>query len=243
MDITSGLIIAQPWINKIINGEKDWEMRTKHCKKRGYIGLIEKGTGMVVAIAKLTKSTGPYSRQDMLNNPHRHGIPKEMINSGEVDQWQYAWNLEYIKKLTPAVSYQHKSGAVTWVTLDRQAQEAIYSQASKAIAIEASATYPFRTVQIQEANLKYNHIYLSRIIDFFPEDCIGGPNQASAASRLLSVSYDKSDTIATDIDGKHKFFRARGKSIRNFFTENKIKAGDQVNIEKISAYRYRLTKT
>ena len=42
-----GLIVDEPWISKILAGEKIWEMRSKTTAVRGQIGLIRKGSGAV----------------------------------------------------------------------------------------------------------------------------------------------------------------------------------------------------
>ena len=263
MEITSALIIDRPWINKILNGEKDWEMRSTQCSKKGYIGLIEKGTGMVVGIAKLHRSSGPYSRTEMIRNIHRHGIPADMIDSGSVDKWNYAWELGYIQRLTPPVPYTHRSGAVTWVTLDDKAQQTISAQRDipqemietanslspelpiKEIAVTSALTVdpslPFRTVEISDGNINNNHIYLRNIIDFFPDDTIGGKNKTESAPRTLSIKYDTDIEVETDIAGDKKIFRSRT-GVKNFFTDNDIKAGDRVKITRLTPYTYRLTK-
>lgn len=53
MRITKALIIADPWIEYILDGSKTWEMRSKSTSYQGWIGLIGKGTGKVKGIAEL----------------------------------------------------------------------------------------------------------------------------------------------------------------------------------------------
>ena len=48
------LIIRQPWIGKILDGSKTWEMRGRPTSIRGRIGLIEQGSGMIVGEATLS---------------------------------------------------------------------------------------------------------------------------------------------------------------------------------------------
>lgn len=38
------LIIIKPWLEKILSGEKDMEIRGSRTHKRGVIGLIESGS-------------------------------------------------------------------------------------------------------------------------------------------------------------------------------------------------------
>ena len=53
MTVARGLIIDAPWIDHILEGRKDWEMRSQATSVRGWIGLIRKGSGQVVGIARL----------------------------------------------------------------------------------------------------------------------------------------------------------------------------------------------
>lgn len=263
MDITHALIIDQPWISKILHSKKDWEMRSTHCRKRGYIGLIAKGTGTIVGIAKVTDSLGPFSHSEMIANVHRHQIPEADITSGKVDKWNHAWQLGLVKKLDSPIPYQHKNGAVTWVKLNDQAQTMIAHQiisSQHKIPGTASVTeqietnqQPFpqktairenlnqRTVIISGGNIRRNHIYLSSIIDFFPSDSIGGSNKNSAAPKVLSVTFDNGITINTDIAGDKKIFRSRS-GFSDFFKNNQIKAGDSVVIKKLGRYSYRIER-
>jgi hypothetical protein len=64
-DVSRGLIIDQPWIGKILRGEKTWEMRSTRTSIRGPIALIEKGSGTVVGVASILSSLCPMSLQDI----------------------------------------------------------------------------------------------------------------------------------------------------------------------------------
>ncbi len=266
MKINSALIIDRPWITKILNGEKDWEMRSTHCSKRGHVGLIEKGTGLVVGIAKLKQSSGPYSQAQMIENMHRHCIPEEMITSGTVDKWNHAWEITHIKKLSPAVPYQHKNGAVTWVTLDAAAQLSIEKQLNtpqttietdnthiaetiiEALVIPPAAVpsaektdISSRTIGVSAGNIKNNHIYLKSILDFFPPDTIGGKNKSELASCTVTVDYGAGVTVETDIAGDKKIFRKRT-WVKDFFARNQFQPGDRIVINKIAPYCYSVCK-
>lgn len=58
------LIVRQPWIEKILSGEKTWEMRSKRTLVRGRIGLIEQGTGLIVGECDLIHSGMPLDKLD-----------------------------------------------------------------------------------------------------------------------------------------------------------------------------------
>jgi hypothetical protein len=124
----SGLIIKDPYISRILNGQKTWEMRSTKTSKQGLIALIKKGSGHIYGVASLVDVKGPLSRETMLNSIEQHTIDKSRIESGEVDKWKYAWVLQDAKKLSNPVSYQHKSGAVIWVNLDSSVSNAVSEQ-------------------------------------------------------------------------------------------------------------------
>ena len=137
--ITRGLIIRQPWIGKILSGEKDWEMRSSATKLRGPIALIESGSGKIVGVAEITDVEGPMNPAQVAFNQARHRIPHEMIESGAVAKWNTAWVLENVQKLETPVPYKHPSGAVIWVNLDDETQQALASALAAKPAKPANA--------------------------------------------------------------------------------------------------------
>lgn len=128
MKVESGLIIAEPWIDKILQGTKVWEMRSRGTSKRGWIGLIRKGSKQVVGVACLDGVGAALSREEMLASVSQHGIPESMIRSGAVDSWNTPWKFSRVVRLARPVGYQHKSGAVTWVLLEEHVQREIALQ-------------------------------------------------------------------------------------------------------------------
>jgi len=125
--ITKALIIDEPWISRIIKGEKDWEMRSTASRIRGPIGLIRKGSLQVVGIADLHHVSGPYENDQLVAFTHHHTIPSVMFDEPGY-KWRYAWEFRNAHPLTIPVSYQHKNGAVTWVELNTEASEMIAQQ-------------------------------------------------------------------------------------------------------------------
>lgn len=55
MPTISAIPIKAPWIKMILNGSKEWEIRSKFTKKLGPVALIQSGTGTVVAMAKIAE--------------------------------------------------------------------------------------------------------------------------------------------------------------------------------------------
>lgn len=123
MNVNRGLIIADPWIEHILEGRKDWEMRAQATATRGWFGLIRKGSGQVVGIARLVDCGKALSQSEMIANIDHHRIPEVMIRRGEVEKWVVPWKLSDIIPLEKPVPYEHKSGAVTWVALSTEVAE------------------------------------------------------------------------------------------------------------------------
>src|SRR5690554_830796 len=124
IDVSRGLIIDQPWIGKILRGEKTWEMRSTRTSIRGPIALIEKGSGTVVGVASILSSLGPMSLQDISNNKLKHRVGPEIYTQHDY-KWNHAWVLGEVRPLSHPVKYRHKPGAVIWVELDATAREAL----------------------------------------------------------------------------------------------------------------------
>ena len=103
------LIISQPWIDLILNGEKTWEMRSKETKIQGWIGLVEKGTKTIVGIAKLDSSFFIY---DVQNHFSEHRINYTGPND-KLLKYKWAWVLNTATRIEPP--YIHPRGALIWV--------------------------------------------------------------------------------------------------------------------------------
>jgi hypothetical protein len=126
--VERGLIIRERWINLILKGEKTWEMRSQRTNVRGAVALIQQGTGLVVGTACLTDSLAPLSRESYMNHRDRHAIPESMLDEVLDARWIYPWVLSDARRLPVAVPYVHKSGAVTFVMLDKSVIDALTRQ-------------------------------------------------------------------------------------------------------------------
>ncbi|CCE03760.1 hypothetical protein [Bradyrhizobium sp. STM 3809] len=117
-------IIREPWISEILAGRKTWEMRSRPVKTRGLIGLIRKGSGQVVATARLIDSPASLNVESYTKTVHLHRIPLEQQASVIAQGWVYPWILADVRPLHPSVPYSHKGG-VGWVTLDSEVETEI----------------------------------------------------------------------------------------------------------------------
>jgi len=131
-DVSRGLIIDQPWIGKILRGEKTWEMRSSRTSIRGPVALIEKGTGTVVGVASILDSLGPLSLQDISESKAKHRVGPEIYTQQDY-KWTHAWVLGGVMPFKNPVRYRHKPGAVIWVELDASAREALQQAFMEAV--------------------------------------------------------------------------------------------------------------
>jgi hypothetical protein len=115
----SALIVDTPHIDNILSGKKIWEMRFRHEKRRGPIGLIQKGyPGKIIGVAEMIDSLGPFSREEMLANQSKHLMTPERIDGPKTSKYRYAWVLKNAKRLKQPIVFKYESGPVIWVNLD-----------------------------------------------------------------------------------------------------------------------------
>ena len=125
-NVERALVVDEPWISAILQGKKTWEMRKTACHKRGRVGLIRKGSGLVVGTAVLAASLAPLdSREAYADAEPRHRIPPDRQGHAFDDGWRTPWVLESVRPLLTPVPYDHPNGAVIWVTLQPSVTAAI----------------------------------------------------------------------------------------------------------------------
>ncbi|MFC3167727.1 hypothetical protein [Paracoccus fontiphilus] len=84
-------------------------------------------------------------------------------------------------------------------------------------------------------NIRNSHINLSKLLNMFPEDAIGGKNKTEAAPRQIRVEWGGPQHVITDIDGSKFIFRSRG-WVRRFFEASQAKEGDIVVVTETAPY-------
>lgn len=119
MNFESALIIREPWITKILNGEKTWEMRSKPTSKRGWIGLVAQGGNHVLGAARLVDSRLPLTRKTYSEFEAQHAIPPDLVDDVMANNWVFPWVLTDVVRFDVPVPYETRPGAVQFVTLDR----------------------------------------------------------------------------------------------------------------------------
>lgn len=124
----SAIIIRDPWIGHILARQKTWEMRSAPTAKRGPVCLIRKGSGTIVGVARLVDSLPPLTPATYGLHQSRHRIPETMHEEVIAAGWVHPWVLAEVITLAEPVPYQHKSGAVIFVTLAPEEVAAVADQ-------------------------------------------------------------------------------------------------------------------
>jgi hypothetical protein len=77
--IQSALIVARPWVDLLLSGEKRIEIRSIRTKKREVIGLIAKGTKLIVGVARVVDCEGPLSVAELTDLHPAHLVPQSSL--------------------------------------------------------------------------------------------------------------------------------------------------------------------
>ncbi|MDW8084240.1 MAG: ASCH domain-containing protein [Candidatus Caldarchaeum sp.] len=103
-----GLIVKQPFANRIITGRKKRELRlwpppTNRMNRKIYL----LSGGYALGIVKIVGVEGPARRVRSLRL-------KGVRNKAAI-RYRYAWLLKVVKKFRKPVRYKHPRGAQVWV--------------------------------------------------------------------------------------------------------------------------------
>jgi hypothetical protein len=132
-----GLVVRSPWIERILNGEKVWEIRGSRTEKRGPIALIKSGSGLVYGTVELVDVIGPLTPEEMRTGFDKHTIPLDILAEGMPYKKPYAWVLRGPKMFERPVPYTHPQGAVIWIRFgEEQELSEIFIQAGLSAATE-----------------------------------------------------------------------------------------------------------
>ena len=111
--ITHALIIRKGPLDKILRGNKTWEVRGSDTKRRGLIALIEGGSGLIVGACELVTTVGPLTLATLQRNARKAGFRAD----GLYYERTFAWVLRGAQRLRRPVPYRHRRGVVIWARL------------------------------------------------------------------------------------------------------------------------------
>ncbi len=106
------IVVKKFWLDKILSGEKDWEIRGAQTARRGWIHLAEsKASGQLMGRARLVDCK-PVSRRSFTKHFRHHCV----TNLADVMYEKiYAWVLQGAERFEKPFDYEHHHGAVIWV--------------------------------------------------------------------------------------------------------------------------------
>lgn len=119
LNVQRALIIREPWISKILSGEKTWEMRSGPTSLRGWIGLAAQGRAEIVGLVRLVESRMPLSAANYDQYFGEHAIPPDQTAWAIENNWVFPWVLTDVIRLPKPVAFSQRAGAVKFVSLDR----------------------------------------------------------------------------------------------------------------------------
>lgn len=127
MTIERGFLVRQPWVDKILGGQKRWEIRGSPTRQRGWVGLIESGTGQVVGAVRIDDCRGPLDPKNFRDHADKHQVQLGPDENLPYDP-PYAWVIGEAVRLEEPVPYEHPQGAVIWVRLSPEVGQAVADQ-------------------------------------------------------------------------------------------------------------------
>jgi hypothetical protein len=107
------LIVRKPWLDRIFNDGKIWEMRSTKTNIRGRIGLIESGSGLILGEVDLVDCGKSLSEEQAKATIDKHQVEDISL----LKYWRFPWVLENAKRYESPIPYTHPSGAVIWVRI------------------------------------------------------------------------------------------------------------------------------
>lgn len=156
-----GLIIQQPWIRKITDKEKKWEIRTKGTNERGRVALVESGLtsgdkkqfklssikkdgitwnqNRVLGTANLVDCLEiPRSEMNSAENFANHKVPGTLMNSYiKPTKNPFAFVLEDVVKFEKPVIVEVKKGTINWPTLSGDEEQKILAEEKRSLDLIA----------------------------------------------------------------------------------------------------------
>lgn len=110
------LLVKDPWATQIVQGAKQWELRSRATTVREVIGIALVGPGTILGEVSLTGCIKLEGKTVFSRNFHKHRVREGSLispNGGDVYAWTLANPIQYSKPRP----YQHPRGVITWARL------------------------------------------------------------------------------------------------------------------------------
>jgi hypothetical protein len=122
--VMRALIIRSPHIEKILDGEKTWEIRGARTNIREQVGLIRSGSGTVIGVCDVVDCIPILTDEQFRRNARKASSKPSEVGLGYYKN-TFAWVLANPQYLKAPVPYKHPTGAIIWVKLDAQVEKAV----------------------------------------------------------------------------------------------------------------------
>jgi predicted kinase len=123
-NVMRALLIRSPHIEKILDGEKTWEIRGARTNIREQVGLIRSGSGTVIGVCDVVDCIPILTDEQFRRNARKTGSKPSEVSLGYYKN-TFAWVLANPQYLKAPVPYKHPTGAIIWVKLDAQVEKAV----------------------------------------------------------------------------------------------------------------------
>jgi hypothetical protein len=84
-------------------------------------------------------------------------------------------------------------------------------------------------IKLTGGNVRNNHVYLTKVMNMFPDKFVGGSNKNLKAKEMLKLDVGNGKVFETDIAGDKKIFRSRG-ALKAFFENYAVVEGDELTL-------------
>jgi hypothetical protein len=106
------LVVKKQWLDLILAGKKNWEIRGCSTKRRGWIHFAESQAGGKLAGRARLVDCLPVTKSMFAKHFSNHHVRSW---SAMPYKHVYAWVLEQAERFTIPFGYDHQQGAVIWV--------------------------------------------------------------------------------------------------------------------------------
>jgi len=109
------LVVKKRWLDLIVAGDKDWEIRGSSTARRGWIHFAEsQAGGKLIGRARLVDCLS-VPRSSFMKHVSRHCVTS-LSDCAEVQKYKsiFAWVLEDAGRFKSPFVYKHTPGAMSW---------------------------------------------------------------------------------------------------------------------------------
>jgi len=118
------LVVRSPWIERILDGNKTWEIRGSRTKVRESVGLIRSGSSTVVGVCDVVDCVPILTNEQFRENASKAGMkPNEAVLGYYKNT--FAWVLANPRHLKAPVPFAYPNGAVVWVNLEERTEQCV----------------------------------------------------------------------------------------------------------------------